>query len=233
MDHHFRTAPLERNMPALMGLLDGLVQQFLRRPDPRRHALCRRPRAFSRLSSAIADGEQRQARRPCREAAGRPTGPVIWGEPGTDGQHSFYQLIHQGTKLIPCDLIGFCRPLSPLADQHDLLTANLIAQAEALAFGKTAEELAAEGSHPAQTPFRVCEGTGRPTSIWRSSSRPMRSGGWSRSMSTVSSPRARSGASIPSTSGASNSARRSPSALSRNSRMAPNRRSLTTVRPMR
>ena len=69
------------------------------------------------------------------------TGPVIWGEPGTDGQHSFYQLIHQGTKLIPCDLIGFCRPLSPLAEQHDLLMANLFAQAEALAFGKTAEEL--------------------------------------------------------------------------------------------
>ena len=92
------------------------------------------------------------------------TGPVIWGEPGTDGQHSFYQLIHQGTKLIPCDFIGFCRPLSPLAEQHDLLMANLFAQAEALAFGKTAEELAAEGSKPAQTPFRVCEGN-RPTNV--------------------------------------------------------------------
>ena len=74
------------------------------------------------------------------------TGPIIWGEPGTDGQHSFYQLLHQGTKLVPCDLIGFCRPLSPLAEQHDLLMANLFAQAEALAFGKTAEELKAEGS---------------------------------------------------------------------------------------
>jgi glucose-6-phosphate isomerase (EC 5.3.1.9) len=73
------------------------------------------------------------------------TGTVIWGEPGTDGQHSFYQLIHQGTRLIPCDFIGFCQPLSPLAEQHELLMANLIAQAEALAFGKTAEELRAEG----------------------------------------------------------------------------------------
>ena len=92
------------------------------------------------------------------------TGPVIWGEPGTDGQHSFYQLIHQGTKLIPCDFIGFCHPLSANAEQHDLLMANVFAQAEALAFGKTAEELTAEGSKPAQTPFRVCEGN-RPTNM--------------------------------------------------------------------
>jgi glucose-6-phosphate isomerase len=86
------------------------------------------------------------------------TGAIVWGEPGTDGQHSFYQLLHQGTKLVPCDFIGFCRPLSPLADQHDLLMANLFAQAEALAFGKTAEELAGEGSPAFQTPFRVTEG---------------------------------------------------------------------------
>jgi glucose-6-phosphate isomerase len=92
------------------------------------------------------------------------TGPIIWGEPGTDGQHSFYQLIHQGTKLIPCDLIGFCKPLSPLSHQHDLLMANLLAQAEALAFGKTAEELTAEGSKAEQTPFRVAEGN-RPTNV--------------------------------------------------------------------
>jgi glucose-6-phosphate isomerase len=90
------------------------------------------------------------------------TGPIIWGEPGTDGQHSFYQLIHQGTKLIPCDLIGFCKPLSEFTDHHDLLMANLFAQAEALAFGKTAEELKAEDSPDSQTPFRVCEGN-RPT----------------------------------------------------------------------
>ena len=79
------------------------------------------------------------------------TGPIIWGEPGTDGQHSFYQLIHQGTKLIPCDMIDFCRPLSPLVEQHDLLMANLFAQAEALGFGTTAEELKAQGSPDFQT----------------------------------------------------------------------------------
>jgi glucose-6-phosphate isomerase len=92
------------------------------------------------------------------------TGPIIWGEPGTDGQHSFYQLLHQGTKLVACDLIGICQPLSPLADQHDLLMANLFAQAEALAFGKTAEELTREGSSAFQTPFRVTEGN-RPTNV--------------------------------------------------------------------
>jgi glucose-6-phosphate isomerase len=92
------------------------------------------------------------------------TGPVIWGEPGTDGQHSFYQLIHQGTKLIPCDLIGFCRPLSQYREHHDLLMANLFAQAEGLAFGKTAEELTAERASAFQIPFRVMEGN-RPTNI--------------------------------------------------------------------
>jgi glucose-6-phosphate isomerase len=86
------------------------------------------------------------------------TGPIVWGEPGTDGQHSFYQLLHQGTKLVPCDFIGFCHPLSPLAHAHDLLMANLFAQAEALAFGKTADELTAEGSPAFQTPFRVTQG---------------------------------------------------------------------------
>jgi len=92
------------------------------------------------------------------------TGPIIWGEPGTDGQHSFYQLIHQGTKLIPCDLIGFVQPLSSLGHQHDLLMANLFAQAEALAFGKTPEEVAAEGVPDWQAPFRVFEGN-RPTNV--------------------------------------------------------------------
>jgi len=92
------------------------------------------------------------------------TGPIIWGEPGTDGQHSFYQLIHQGTKLIPCDLIGFCEPLREFGDHHDLLMANLFAQAEALAFGKTVQEVKAEKVSPLQTPFRVFEGN-RPTNM--------------------------------------------------------------------
>jgi len=86
------------------------------------------------------------------------TGPVYWGEPGTNGQHSFYQLIHQGTRLIPCDFIGFCEALAPLGDQHDLLIANLFAQSEALAFGKTADEVRKEGTPAALVPHRVFEG---------------------------------------------------------------------------
>ncbi len=164
MDRHFRTAPLERNMPVLMGLLTVWYNNFFGAQTlgvmPYAADLARFPAYLQQL--------QMESNGKHVDLAGKPlnvqTGPVIWGEPGTDGQHSFYQLIHQGTKLIPCDLIGFCRPLSPLSGQHDLLMANLIAQAEALAFGKTAEELAAEGSHPAQTPFRVCEGN-RPTNV--------------------------------------------------------------------
>jgi glucose-6-phosphate isomerase len=90
------------------------------------------------------------------------TGPILWGEPGTNGQHSFYQLIHQGTKLIPCDFIAFCRSLNPLDGHHDLLTANVFAQTEALAFGKTAREVEAEGTPAALVPHRVFEGN-RPT----------------------------------------------------------------------
>jgi glucose-6-phosphate isomerase len=99
-----------------------------------------------------------------RQSVSYQTGPIIWGEPGTDGQHSFYQLIHQGTKLIPCDLIGFCQPLSDFKDHHDFLMANLFAQAEALAFGKTAEEVKAERVPDFQVPFRVFEGN-RPTNL--------------------------------------------------------------------
>jgi glucose-6-phosphate isomerase len=97
---------------------------------------------------------------------GRPvnyqTGPIIWGQPGTNGQHAFYQLIHQGTKLIPCDFIGFCQAVNPLGTHHDLLMANFFAQTEALAFGKTAEEVAAEGVPALQVPHRTFEGN-RPT----------------------------------------------------------------------
>jgi glucose-6-phosphate isomerase len=164
MDEHFRTAPPERNMPMLMGLLTVWYNNLFGAETvavlPYSADLGRFPAYLQQL--------QMESNGKHVDLAGRhvdyQTGPVIWGEPGTDGQHSFYQLIHQGTKLIPCDFIGFCQPLSPLADQHDLLMANLFAQAEALAFGKTAEELAAEGSKPSQTPFRVCEGN-RPTNV--------------------------------------------------------------------
>jgi glucose-6-phosphate isomerase len=164
MDEHFKTAPLEQNLPMLMGLLTVWYNNF-----------------FGAQTLAVLPYSEHMARFPAylqqlqMESNGKhvdlaaahvnyQTGPIIWGEPGTDGQHSFYQLIHQGTKLIPCDLIGFLTPLSPLADHHDLLMANLFAQAEALAFGKTAAELATEGSPPAQTPFRVTEGN-RPTNM--------------------------------------------------------------------
>ena len=90
------------------------------------------------------------------------TAPIIWGQPGTNGQHAFYQLIHQGTKLIPCDFIGFCEPLNPVGRHHDLLMANMLAQSEALAFGRSEEELRADGVPAWQVPFRVCEGN-RPT----------------------------------------------------------------------
>ncbi|MHB8366400.1 MAG: glucose-6-phosphate isomerase [Acidithiobacillus sp.] len=164
MDTHFQTAPLEQNLPVLMGLLalwynnfwDAQTQAIL----PYAHDLARFPAYLQQL--------QMESNGKGVDEDGHPvavdTGTVIWGEPGTDGQHSFYQLIHQGTRLIPCDFIGFCQPLSPLAGQHELLMANLIAQAEALAFGKTAEELRAEGVAEAQVPFRVFPGN-RPSSV--------------------------------------------------------------------
>ncbi|MDR3557061.1 MAG: glucose-6-phosphate isomerase [Syntrophobacteraceae bacterium] len=164
MDEHFRTSPLESNLPAIMGLLTVWYNNFFGAQTmgimPYASCLKRFPAYLQQL--------QMESNGKHVDLGGRfadyQTGPIIWGEPGTDAQHSFYQLIHQGTKLIPCDLIGFCRPLSPLDHHHDLLMANMFAQAEALAFGKTAEELAAEGSPDFQTPFRVCEGN-RPTNV--------------------------------------------------------------------
>ncbi|HKN26567.1 MAG TPA: glucose-6-phosphate isomerase [Roseiarcus sp.] len=164
IDEHFRTAPPERNMPMLMGLLTVWYNSFFGAQTigimPYAADLSRFPAYLQQLEME-SNGKHVDLD---GRALDVQTGPIIWGEPGTDGQHSFYQLIHQGTKLIPCDMIGFCHPLSPVAGQHDLLMANLFAQAEALAFGKTAEELAAEGSDPAQTPFRVCQGN-RPTNM--------------------------------------------------------------------
>ncbi|MGA7591066.1 MAG: glucose-6-phosphate isomerase [Candidatus Sulfotelmatobacter sp.] len=162
MDEHFRTAPLERNLPVLMGLLSVWYNNFFGTQTigimPYADNLKRFPAYLQQLQMESNGKHVSLDRQP----VSYQTGPIIWGEPGTDGQHSFYQLIHQGTKLIPCDLIGFCKPLSEFTDHHDLLMANLFAQAEALAFGKTAEELKGEGSPDSQTPFRVCEGN-RPT----------------------------------------------------------------------
>jgi len=164
MDEHFRTAPPHANLPMLLGLLTVWYNNFFGAQTlgimPYSDNLARLPAYLQQLEMESNgkhvdfDGHD----------VGYQTGPIIWGEPGTDGQHSFYQLLHQGTKLVPCDMIGFCQPLSALAGQHDLLMANLFAQAEALAFGKTADELKAEGSPDFQTPFRVTEGN-RPTNV--------------------------------------------------------------------
>jgi glucose-6-phosphate isomerase len=162
MDEHFRAAPFERNLPVLMGLLTVWYNNFFGAQTvgvmPYSDDLKRFPAYLQQLTMesngkhVTLDGVR----------VDYQTGPIFWGEPGTNGQHSFYQLIHQGTKLIPCDFIGFCRPLNPLGDHHDLLAANLFAQTEALAFGRTAEQLKAEGTPDWLVPHRVCEGN-RPT----------------------------------------------------------------------
>jgi glucose-6-phosphate isomerase len=158
MDEHFRTAPFKQNLPVLMGLLAVWYNDF-----------------FGAQTAAVLPYEQYLKRFPAylqqltMESNGKhvtlegktvsyDTGPIYWGEPGTNGQHSFYQLIHQGTRLIPCDFIGFHKALNRLGEQHDMLLANIFAQGEALAFGKTADEVKAEGSADWLVPHRVFEG---------------------------------------------------------------------------
>jgi glucose-6-phosphate isomerase len=159
MDEHFRTAPPARNLPMLLGLLTVWYNNFFGAQTlgvmPYAAHLARFPAYLQQLQME-SNGKHVDLE---GHVVDYQTGPVIWGEPGTDGQHSFYQLLHQGTKLVPCDMIGFCRSLSPLKGQHDLLMANLFAQAEALGFGKSADD-----SPDFQTPFRVTEGN-RPTNI--------------------------------------------------------------------
>ncbi len=158
MDEHFRTAPFERNMPVLLGLLGVWYVNFFGAEShavlPYSHYLARLPFYLQQLDmesngkSVDLDGRR----------VTYQTGPIIWGTPGTNGQHAYYQLIHQGTRLIPADFIGFGRTLTPLGRHQDLLSANLIAQTEALAFGKTSAEVAAEGVPAAQVPHRTFEG---------------------------------------------------------------------------
>ena len=164
MDEHFRTAPFANNLPVLMGLLTIWYTDF-----------------FDAQTMAVLPYEQYLKRFPAylqqltMESNGKhvtldgvrvttETGPIYWGEPGTNGQHSFYQLIHQGTRLIPCDFIGFYKTLNPLGRHHDMLMANVFAQAEALAFGKTAEQVKAEGTPDWLVPHRVFEGN-RPSNV--------------------------------------------------------------------
>jgi glucose-6-phosphate isomerase len=164
MDEHFRTAPLRENLPVLMGLLAVWYGDF-----------------FGAQTSGVMPYEQYLKRFPAylqqltMESNGKhvtldgthvdyETGAVYWGVPGTNGQHSFYQLIHQGTKLIPVDLIGFGKSLNPLGDHHDILSSNVFAQAQALAFGKTEDEVRAEGTPENVVPHRVMEGN-RPSNV--------------------------------------------------------------------
>ena len=164
MDVHFRTAPFDRNLPVLMGLLAVWYNDFFGAQTvavlPYEQYLKRFPAYLQQLTmesngkSVTLDGAR----------VNYETGPIFWGEPGTNGQHSFYQLIHQGTKLVPCDFLAFGQPLNPLPPHHDLLVANVFAQAEALAFGKTADEVRAEGTPDAIVPHRTFEGN-RPSTV--------------------------------------------------------------------
>ncbi len=162
MDEHFRTAPLERNLPVILGLLGIWYNNFF---GAETVAILPYDQYLNRLSMYLQQLDMESDGKHV-DLEGRrvdyQTGPIIWGQPGTNGQHAFYQLIHQGTKLIPCDFIGFCQTLNPLGAHHDLLMANLFAQTEALAFGKTAEEVAADGVPAFQVPHRTFEGN-RPT----------------------------------------------------------------------
>ncbi|HOX44086.1 MAG TPA: glucose-6-phosphate isomerase [Myxococcota bacterium] len=162
MDRHFAEAPLERNLPALLALLGFWYADFL---GAESHAVLPYDQYLARLPAYLQQADMESNGKGVDRAGRRvayPTGPVLWGEPGTNGQHAFYQLIHQGTRLVPCDFIGFCRSRNPLGDHHDKLMANLFAQTEALAFGRTEAEVAAAGTPPALVPFKTFEGN-RPT----------------------------------------------------------------------
>ena len=158
VDEHFRTAPFKENLPVLMGLISIWYNDFFGAQTvavlPYEQYLKRFPAYLQQLTME-SNGKH-------VTLEGKPvsydTGPVYWGEPGTNGQHSFYQLIHQGTRLIPCDFIAFMQALNPLGQQHDMLLANVFAQGEALAFGKTPEQVKAEGTPDWLVPHRVCEG---------------------------------------------------------------------------
>jgi glucose-6-phosphate isomerase len=158
MDEHFRTAPFEANLPVLLGLLTVWYADFFGAQTqavlPYDQYLKRFPAYLQQLTMESNGKHVTLA----GDQVDYPTGPVYWGEPGTNGQHSFYQLIHQGTELIPVDFIGFAHSLNPLGPHHDVLTANVFAQGEALAFGKTPDEVRAEGTADWLVPHRVFEG---------------------------------------------------------------------------
>jgi glucose-6-phosphate isomerase len=158
IDEHFRTAPFEQNLPVILGLLTVWYTEFFNAQTvavlPYEQYLKRFPAYLQQLTME-SNGKHVNL---SGDRVSYETGPIYWGEPGTNGQHSFYQLIHQGTRLIPCDFIGFAKTLNPLGNHHDLLMANVFAQTEALAFGKTPEEVKAEGTPDWLVPHRVFEG---------------------------------------------------------------------------
>ena len=164
IDEHFRSAPAAENMPLLLGLLGIWNADFL---GAETHAVLPYSERLGRFPAYLQQLDM-ESNGKSTDLHGRPvqngTGPIVWGEPGTNGQHAFYQLIHQGTRLVPSDLIGLCAPAVEVGEHHDLLMANLLAQAEALAFGKTSEEVAAEGVAPPLVPHRTFPGN-RPTNV--------------------------------------------------------------------
>jgi glucose-6-phosphate isomerase len=164
MDEHFRTAPFERNLPVLLALLGIWYTDFFGSQTiavlPYEQYLKRFPAYLQQLTME-SNGKSITLK---GKRVKHDTGPIYWGEPGTNGQHSFYQLIHQGTRLIPCDFIAFEQTLNPMGRHHDILVANVLAQAEALAFGKTAEQVKADGTADWLVPHRVFDGN-RPSNM--------------------------------------------------------------------
>lgn len=165
MDEHFRTAPFEKNLPVLMGLLSVWYNDFF---DAQTVAVLPYDQYLKRfpayLQQLTMESNGKHVTLDSHYITAYQTGPIFWGEPGTNGQHSFYQLIHQGTKVIPCDFIGFAHSLNPLGDHHDILMSNIFAQAEALAFGKTVEEVKADGTPDWLVPHRTFQGN-RPSNV--------------------------------------------------------------------
>ena len=162
VDVHFRTAPFEQNLPVLLGLIGLWYDDFF---DAQTVAVLPYDQYLNRFSAYLQQLDMESNGKHVTldgDPVDYQTGPIVWGQPGTNGQHAFYQLIHQGTKLIPCDFIAFARSLNPVGDHQDLLLANVFAQTEALAFGKTADEVRADGVPEAQVPHRTFEGN-RPT----------------------------------------------------------------------
>jgi len=162
MDRHFAEAPFEKNMPVMLALVGIWYNNFF---GAETVAILPYDQYLSRFAAYFQQGDMESNGKSVTRRGKRvnyQTGPIVWGEPGTNGQHAFYQLIHQGTKLIPCDFIGFGKPQNPLGDHHDKLMSNFFAQTEALAFGKTADEVRAEGVPEKLVPHKTFEGN-RPT----------------------------------------------------------------------